>query len=66
MKMVFKTVYKPCYAIADDNGFVGILPYMPFRSDLLLVSRISGIPLERVRVKFLGCTGFPTYINLPF
>lgn len=66
MKSFVRIDYRPCYAISDDNGFIGILPHLPIRKELLMVSRIIGIPLERVRVKFLGCKCFPTYINLPF
>lgn len=66
MKMFFKTVYKPCYYIADDNGFIGVLSHRPSRSELLLVSRYIGIPLERVRVKLYGCIAIPNHILLPF
>lgn len=66
MKMFFKTVYNPCYSIADDNGFIGALSHRPSRSELLSVSRLIGIPLERVRVKFKGCIAICTPMFLPF
>ena len=57
--------YKPCYAIGVGNSCT-VLKHLPSRFDVLYLSRLIGVPFERVHVKFLGCIGIKTYINIPF